>query len=93
MPVTLTPELAATCRDVVRWIRDDANGRGANIRVLVAHRQSSATRRADPGQEICRDVLVPAAAETGLEFASDAVLGDGKPCPEQWDARRKGVRY
>jgi hypothetical protein len=92
-PQKLTPEATEAGRAAIRWIVADVEKRGGKIRVIVTHRQSSAQRLSDPGQEICQQIIVPIAAELGIEFASDAVLGDGKPCPEQWDERRKGVRY
>lgn len=92
-PNVLTPELAATCRDVASWITVDANARGANVRVYVSHRQSSATRRSDPGQAIYRDVVLAGAAADGVKTAPTTVLGDGLPVPEAWDPAQVGVRY
>lgn len=63
---------------------------GAEIRYIVAHRQSSSTRRSDPGEEIWRRVVLGwAVPELGLQTQPALALGRGRkagrPIPEAWD--------
>lgn len=65
---------------------------GCPIKYVVAHRQSSSTRRSDPGQEIWQRVaLEHAIAVLKLKPMNDKVLagnnGSGYPIPKQWDPR------
>lgn len=82
--MTLTPEAAEAARQVVRWIVASV----PSVRVIVAHRQASASRRSDPGEAIWRQV----ALTSGLETANETTLGDGRAIPMEWDARSK-ARY
>jgi hypothetical protein len=91
-PQRLTPEAAEATKAAVRWIVADVAARGGRIGVIVTHRQSSADRPGDPGQEIYQQVAIPIAEELGLSLAGDVVLGDGRPVPREWDAR-SGHRY
>lgn len=68
---------------------------GMPIRYIHAHRQSSATRRDDPGEELWKrvvlDFVVPA---LGLITEPARVLpgrnGNGRPIPTQWDSNGVG---
>ncbi len=75
--MTLTPEAAQAARDTARWIRETV----PSVNVIVAHRQSSATRRSDPGQAIWQQV----ALQSGLKTANWTTLGDGLKVPREWD--------
>lgn len=89
------PEVQAEAvRQVIRWIIREAAANGGAIGVLVAHRQSSEDRRNDPGSAIWQRVALPVSAELGLADGGYGFkLGDGRPIPEAWDPRCKGVRY
>ena len=90
----LTPEAVEATKALIRWIVAEVAAHGGQVRALVAHRQSSATRRNDPGSAIWQAVALPMHAELGL---SDGGVGfaidGGKPIPEAWDPRCVGVRY
>ncbi len=58
---------------------------------VLAHRQSSASRRSDPGEGIWR-LLEPVARELGLDPAFDWTVADGRPIPEAWGGSA-GVPY
>lgn len=60
------------------------------IRVIVSHRQSSKTRRADPGPEIWQEVAIPMIEELQFKNANTIVLGDGRPVPVDWDPNGTG---
>lgn len=81
----------AACLDAIRWIVRESKG---TIRALVAHRQSSADRRNDPGSAIWQAVALPMMAECGLsDGGAGFKIGDGSPIPQAWDPSRTGVRY
>lgn len=82
--MTLTPEAVLAAQQVVRWIVASV----PSVRVIVAHRQASASRRSDPGEAIWKSV----ALTSGLETANETTLGDGRPIPMEWDARSR-ARY
>lgn len=56
---------------------------GMPLRNVWAHRQSSATRRADPGWEIWKN-LRPSFARLGLTEHPDLAIGTGRPIPREW---------
>ncbi len=89
------PEVQAeAARQVIRWICRETAANGGAIKALVAHRQSSASRRDDPGSAIWSRVALPLAAELGLSDGGTGFkLGDGMAIPEEWDPRCVGVKY
>lgn len=92
--MTLTPEAIEATRALIRWIVEGVARHGGQVRALVAHRQSSATRRNDPGSAIWQAVALPMHAELGLSDGGVGfAIGDGRPVPEAWDPRCKGVGY
>ncbi len=83
----VTPVLLAAIEDGLAWLLEEAAREGIRLRYFWAHRQSSPTRRSDPGQGL----WVPGAAlakRMGLELQPDLVLnskkGAGRPIPKQW---------
>jgi peptidoglycan hydrolase-like protein with peptidoglycan-binding domain len=87
-------EQIAAARETVRWIRDVVNGFGGRLKFIHAHRQSSKDRRSDPGSRIWREVGVWAQDNLGLsDGGAGFAVGDGRPIPEKWDARRAGVKF
>lgn len=68
-------------------------GREANqpIRYLHAHRQSSETRRSDPGEALWKAVVLEYAVPVlKLELNQSRVLRDGRPVPKEWDPNGVG---
>ncbi len=93
-PMALPPGVGDVGQRVVRWIHDRVNARGGRHRVLVAHRQSSESRQSDPGEAPWKAIALPLHAELGLSDGGVGFkIGDGRPIPEAWDPRCKGVRY
>jgi len=75
----------ATARAAVSWLVRTGRALGMPLRFIAAHRQSSPTRRADPGEEIWRRVaLEHAVAELGLETVPGRTWGEGRPIPIEW---------
>lgn len=85
-PTELTELTVAAARQAVLALVRDVRALGGEIRYIAAHRQSSADRRADPGEELWRRVAVEyATPELGLRRHPDWTIGDGLPLPAAWD--------
>lgn len=93
--MVLTAETINAVKAAIRWIKADVErASGKVVNALVAHRQSSASRRNDPGSAIWKQIALPLHAELHM---SDGGIGfkldDGYPIPEAWDPRCTGQRY
>ena len=74
---------------LVRWRRAETIRKGGvKFKVLNTHRQSSASRRNDPGSKVVQRVLVPLWAELGLTDGGPGSLAAGAdggyPNPREW---------
>lgn len=93
-PMKVTGELIAATIATCRRIKARIEAGGGKLRVIVSHRQSSSSRRSDPGEAIWKAVALPLIAEWGLSDGGPGFkLGDGRPNPEAWDPSRTGERY
>lgn len=93
-PMAIVPEQMAATRSLIRWIAWNVARHGGEVKVLCAHRQSSAARPNDPGEGIWRVVALPLHAELGLtDGGVGFAIDDGQPIPECWDPRCVGVPY
>lgn len=89
-----TADQLAALTDAIRWINSEIAHYGGRLHALVAHRQSSADRKNDPGSAIWKGVAIPMMAELALTDGGPGFrLDDGSPIPESWDASRIGIRY
>jgi hypothetical protein len=70
----------------------EAHKRGHDLRTILAHRQSSGTRRADPGYEIW-PVAVAHANAHNIYADSAFVSRDGRMLPDVWTGFANGVAY
>lgn len=85
--MALTPEAIEAARQTIRWICAEVKRHGGHVRALVAHRQSSATRRNDPGSAIWQSVALPMQRELGLsDGGAGFAIGQGRPIPTAWNA-------
>ena len=75
-------------RAALAWLVDAAKAEGVTIRHVLAHRQYSASRRADPGWSLWQGVALWAETALGLTTLPDVTDRDGKPIPKAWDARQ-----
>lgn len=91
---TLTPAQAESLKVAVRWIAAEIAAKsGTPMRALVAHRQSSESRRNDPGSAIWA-VALELMKELKLSDGGPKFkIGSGSPIPEAWDPTRKGIPY
>jgi hypothetical protein len=92
-PMTTSPLAMERTRQLVRWICEHVRRNGGQVRFLVAHRQSSKSRRNDPGEAIWKAVALPLHAELGLSDGGVGFEVGGYPIPAAWDPRCKGVPY
>lgn len=73
-------------KDALRYLVEEGRRLGAPIKYLWAHRQSSDTRRGDPGEEIWKKVGLDYGVKVlGLETQPEKVWGSGYPIPVEWD--------
>lgn len=82
-PDVLDDVVLETARAALRFLVTQGLSEGMPLAHLYAHRQSSRTRRADPGEGLWR-ALEPTARELGLAPDYALVVGDGRPVPTQW---------
>jgi hypothetical protein len=93
-PQAPTAELVASAREAIRWIVAEVARHGGSVERLVAHRQASADRRADPGSALWQQVAMTMHAELGLTDGGPGYrIGTGLAVPEAWDPARRGVVY
>jgi hypothetical protein len=85
-PSELTEATIKAARAALRWLVEEARAAGCPIQYVVAHRQSSDSRRSDPGQGIWREVVLKyAVAELGLIAKRESPWREGRPIPVEWD--------
>lgn len=89
-PTELTDLTIATAREAVRTLVELGRAEGMVLDRLVSHRQSSASRRSDPGQGIWEEVALWAQQALGLKLCQSITVGDGKPVPVEWDPNGVG---
>jgi len=90
-PATLHPWAIDACNAIYRDIAERFEAAGQEWLAVYGHRQSSRTRRGDPGSAIWQAVGVP----WRKRLACDArqcrqAFGKGRPVPRVWDANGKG---
>lgn len=78
-------------REAMRWIVDTALAEGIHLQHVVAHRQYSRTRQADPGWTIWREVALWAESTLGLRTIPALAVDGGRPIPTSWDPRQSAT--
>lgn len=91
-PTAPTPQDVAGWRDGLRYVVELARAEGHPTEWLVSHRQSSATRRSDPGSWLWQTLALWAEGEGLLELDRGRTWADGRTIPVEWDPRGVG-RY
>lgn len=85
LPTRVTDDVVRGWRSALAHVVELARGEGHPLVDLFGHRQSSETRRSDPGEFLWEQVAIPLADEVGLKIHPDRVWGSGRPLPQQWD--------
>lgn len=80
-------------RASIDWIVREAMAGGGRIKRICAHRQSSSSRRGDPGEEIWKAIGLWAIQTHKLSDGGDFKVGTGAPLPDQWTGQVNGRRY
>lgn len=83
-PSSWTEEIRDAARAGLRWLVEHGRAEGMPLRYVWAHRQSSATRRSDPGERLWCDLAIWARRELALEWQPARTWGDGRPLPREW---------
>ena len=87
----LTDSRVKAARAALRYLVEEGRKLGMPIKYVYAHRQSSSTRRSDPGEEIWRKVVTEYGVSVlGLETRTGFTTGMGRPIPDPWDADGRG---
>ncbi len=94
---SVTPAQVTSVRAIILSDRESIIRHGGKPEVIVAHRQSSSSRRDDPGSKVWQDIAIPLLSELGLDdggpgFAIPDGFG-GMPIPVEWDPTRTGYHY
>lgn len=86
-----TGEIEQAARTGLAFLVEQGRAKGMPIKYIWAHRQSSADRRSDPGEEIWRKLVLDfAVPQLGLVVDTKKVVGDGRPVPQDWDPNGVG---
>jgi hypothetical protein len=89
-----TPELVTASQGAIRWICQVVAQHGGKVEHLYAHRQTAASRRADPGADLWQAVALPMLAELALSDGGPAFkIDNGRTIPEAWNPAYVGNGY
>ena len=90
-PTQLSERTVETAREALRFLVEEGRALGMPILDVWAHRQSSLTRRSDPGAAIWRAVVLDYAVPClGLRVHNDTIVGSGYTIPTAWDPSASG---
>jgi hypothetical protein len=93
-PHVLGAEQIQAARQSIDWIMSEAATAGGKITYMLAHRQSSKSRRGDPGDVIWKEVGIWAMDTYKLSDGGGGFsVGDGYRLPDQWTGQARGVKY
>lgn len=91
-PTVFTNTRIQAARAALKYLVEEGRALGMPITHIYAHRQSSSTRRADPGEEIWRKIVLDYAVPVlGLETRPDYAVGTGRFIPQEWDPNGVGT--
>ncbi len=88
--MVLTQETIHAVNALLEWIKGQL---GPQMNVIVAHRQSSESRRNDPGSAIWKACALPMHAKLGCSDGGVGFKLDGYAIPAVWDPRCTGIKY
>lgn len=95
VPMKLTSSQVEGALSAIRWVVAEIAKNGGKVKYVGAHRQSYGRKTSDPGELIWKQIALPAMEEHGLTTAPTLSHHKypGRPIPEAWDPRQKGVKY
>lgn len=95
--VSLTDAQRESCLQLIEWRYYEIIRMGGKMITMSAHRQSSGTRRNDPGSKCWQEIALPLMAKLGLQDGGPGFVLAGKdggyPIPVEWDPSRTGYKY
>lgn len=92
--MSVTPAQIEAVKRLIRWGTAEVARHGGKVTKIVAHRQSSETRRHDPGSKVWQEIAIPLSQELGMDDGGVGFkIGHGRAIPVEWDLRCKGVKY
>lgn len=90
-PTIITEDVVRAACAAIELMVIEGRKLGMPIEYIHAHRQSSATRRSDPGEKLWRRVVLDYAVPVlGLQAEQGRTLGKGRPIPKDWDPNGVG---
>ncbi|MEM7151548.1 MAG: N-acetylmuramoyl-L-alanine amidase [Myxococcota bacterium] len=82
----VTDAVVTAAQRGVKLLYEEGKKLGCPIQYIFAHRQSSGSRRADPGEALWRRVVLDYAIPVlGLEPRRDFTIDKGRTVPKDWD--------
>jgi len=88
-PHSLTDGQRAAIPAAMEFIRHEAARLGFKIKHIMAHRQATSSRIADPGEQIWKVIGLPLQVQLdATDGGNDFHTGNGRPIPNEWDPRR-----
>lgn len=88
-----TDKQIESTKKLVRYYVDLVSKNGGKIKYIHAHRQSSKSRRSDPGERVWREVGEWAKQELGLSDGGPGWTKGGIPLPDEWTGESNGIKY
>jgi hypothetical protein len=85
VPSKLTPSTIEAASAALTWLVEAGRADGMPLEYLYAHRQSSETRRSDPGEAIWKAIALELAPRLDLKMLPHWSSGTGRPIPRAWD--------
>lgn len=90
-PDAFSGPIVCSARSALWRLVSEGRRMGMPIRRIIAHRQTSATRRSDPGEAIWRRLVLDYAVPClGLATEPERTWGTGRPIPVAWQAEGVG---
>ena len=90
-PTELGADQLEAARAGLAYLVERGRADGNPVEYIWAHRQSSGTRRSDPGEEIWRRLVLEFAVPVlGLRTEPVMTMKTGRPIPVEWDPSGKG---
>lgn len=84
-PTELTDKTIEASKEAIRFLVKEGKSIGINFKQIATHRQSSESRRADPGEAIYKKIILPIAEELNLKITINSFRKNARTVPKNWD--------